>query len=66
MVVIDILNVVTAFIQQTLLSTNKRQYSKSWHNFGQSNLCCNIDHDQSLDIKLNPYAIENTNLMKIS
>jgi hypothetical protein len=39
-------------------STNKRQYSKSWHNFEQSNLCCNINDDQSLNIKLNPYAIE--------
>jgi hypothetical protein len=39
-------------------STNKRQYSKSWHNLQQSNLCCNINDDQSLNIKLNPYAIE--------
>jgi hypothetical protein len=39
-------------------STNKRQYSKLWHNLEQSNLCCNIDDDQSLNIKLNPYAIE--------
>jgi len=39
-------------------STNKRQYSKSWHNLERSNLCCNIDNDQSLNIKLNPYAIE--------
>jgi len=34
----------------------KAEYSKSWHNLEQSNLCCNLADDQSLDIKLNPYA----------
>jgi len=36
----------------------KAEYSKSWHNLEQSNLCCNLADDQSLDIKLNPYATE--------
>jgi hypothetical protein len=36
----------------------KAEYSKLWHNLEQSNLCCNLADDQSLDIKLNPYATE--------
>lgn len=36
----------------------KAEYSKSWHNLEQSNLCCNLADDQSLDIKLNPHATE--------
>jgi hypothetical protein len=36
----------------------KAENSKLWHNLEQSNLYCNLADDQSLDIKLNPYATE--------